>query len=47
MKCLNESGILRKAKSVFLSDSDEEATVEFVKQNEELYDNTNNSFKDK
>ena len=34
-------------KSIFLSDSDEEAIVEFVKQQEELYDKTNNSFKDK
>ena len=32
-------------KSIFLSDSDEEAIVEFVKQREELYDN--DSFKDK
>ena len=34
-------------KSIFLSDSDEEAFVEFVKQHEELYDKTNDSFKDK
>ena len=34
-------------KSIFLNDSDEEAIVEFVKQHEELYDNTNDSFKDK
>ena len=34
-------------KSIFLSDSDEEAIVEFVKQHEELYDKTNVSFKDK
>ena len=34
-------------KSIFLSDSDEEAIVEFVKQHAELYDKTNNSFKDK
>ena len=33
-------------KSIFLSDSDEEAIVEFVKH-EELYDKTNDSFKDK
>ena len=33
--------------SIFLSDSDKEAIVEFVKQHEELYDNTNDSFKDK
>ena len=33
--------------SIFLSDSDEEAIVEFVKQHEELYDKTNDSFKDK
>ena len=33
-------------KSIFLSDSDE-AIVKFVKQHEELYDKTNNSFKDK
>ena len=33
-------------KSIYLSDSDEEAIVEFVKQHEELYDKTNDSFKD-
>ena len=27
-------------KSIFLSDSDEEAIVEFIKQHEELYDKT-------
>ena len=34
-------------KSIFLSDSDEEAIVEFVKQHKELYDKTSDSFKDK
>ena len=34
-------------KSIFLSDADEEAIVEFDKQHEELYDKTNDSFKDK
>ena len=34
-------------KSIFLSDSDEEAIVESVKQHKELYDKTNDSFKDK
>ena len=34
-------------KSIFLSNSDEEAIVDFVKQHEELYDKTNGSFKDK
>ena len=34
-------------KSIFLSDSDEEAIVEFVKQHEELYDKTNDSLKEK
>ena len=34
-------------KSIFLSDSDEEAILEFVKQHEELYDNTSDSFQDK
>ena len=34
-------------KSIFLSDSDEEAIVQFVKQHKELYDKTNDSFKDK
>ena len=34
-------------KSIFLSDSDKEAIMEFIKQQEELYDNTNDSFKDK
>ena len=33
--------------SIFLSDSDEEAIVELVKQHKELYDKTNDSFKDK
>ena len=33
-------------KSIFLSDSDKEAIVEFVKQHQELYDKTNDSFKD-
>ena len=37
----------RQMKSIFLSNSDEEAIVEFVKQHEELYDKTNDSFKDK
>ena len=30
-----------------MSDSDEEAIVEFVKHHEELYDKTSNSFKEK
>ena len=34
-------------KSIFLSDSDEEAIMEFVKQHEQLYDKTNDKFKDK
>ena len=34
-------------KSIFLSDSDKEVIVEFVKQHKELYDKTNDSFKDK
>ena len=34
-------------KSIFLSDSDEEAIVEFVKQNVELYDKTHAKFQDK
>ena len=34
-------------KSTFLSDSDEEPMVESIKHHEELYDKTNNSFKDK
>ena len=34
-------------KSIFPSDSDEEVIVEFVKQHKELYDKTNDSFKDK
>ena len=32
-------------KSIFLSDSDEEAIIEFIKQHEELHDETNDSFK--
>ena len=32
-------------KSIFLSDSDKEAIVDVVKQHEELYDMTNDSFK--
>ena len=31
----------------FLTDSDEEAIVDFVKDHEELYDKTNEQFKDK
>ena len=34
-------------KSIFLSDSDGEAIVEFIKQHEELYDKTHAKFKDK
>ena len=34
-------------KSIFLSDSEKEAIMEFVKQHEELYDKTSDSFKDK
>ena len=34
-------------KFIFLSDSDEEAIMDFVKQHEELYNKTNGSFKDK
>ena len=34
-------------KSIFLRDSNKEAIVEFVKQHKELYDKTNDSFKDK
>ena len=34
-------------KSIFLSDSDEEAIVEFIKRHKELYDKTNDKFKDK
>ena len=34
-------------KSIFLSDSDEAAIVEFIKQHKELYDKNNNSFTDK
>ena len=33
--------------SIFLSDSDKEAIVEFVKQHKELYGKTNDKFKDK
>ena len=34
-------------KSIFLSDSDEEAIVDFVKQHEELFDKTHAKFKDR
>ena len=34
-------------KSIFLNDSDEEAIVEFVKQQKKMNDKTNDSFKDK
>ena len=34
-------------KTILLSDSDEEAINEFVKQYEQLYDKTNESFNDK
>ena len=33
-------------KSIFLSDSDEEAIVDFVKQHEKLYDKTHRKFKE-
>ena len=33
--------------SIYLTDSDEEAIVDFVKDHEELYDKTNDHFKDK
>ena len=36
-----------KIKSIFLSDSDEEAIMEFLKQHKELYDKTYGKFKDK
>ena len=34
-------------KSIFLSDSDEEAIMELIKQHEELYDKNNEKFKNK
>ena len=34
-------------KSIFLSDSDEEAIIDFIKQHKELYDKTQAKFKDK
>ena len=34
-------------KSIFLSDSDKEAIMEFIKQHKEHYDKTNDKFKDK
>ena len=34
-------------KSIFLNDLDEEAILELIKQHEELYDKTNDSFKEK
>ena len=42
-----QSRQLGKIKSIFLSDSDEEAILEFVKHNAELYDKTHTKFKDK
>ena len=33
--------------NIYLTDSDEEAFVDFVKNHEELYDKTNEQFKDK
>ena len=36
-----EENANRQMKSIFLSDSDEEAIMEFVKQHMELYDKTN------
>ena len=33
--------------NLYLTDSDEEATVDFVKGQEELYDKTSEHFKDK
>ena len=43
-QCRQKKG---QMKSILLSDSDEEAIVEYVKQHEELYDKINDSFKDK
>ena len=43
-QCRQKKG---QMKSIFLSDSDKEAIVDFVKQHEELYDNTHMKFKDK
>ena len=34
-------------RSIFISDSEEEAIVEFIKKHDELYDKTNDSLKDK
>ena len=42
-----QSRQMGQMKSIFLTDSDEEAIVEFLKQHKELYDKTNDSFKDK
>ena len=33
--------------NIYLTDSDEEAIVDFVKEHKELYDKTNEHFKDK
>ena len=33
--------------NIYLTDSDDEAIVDFVKDHEELYDKTNEHFKDK
>ena len=45
-ECTQSSQKKGEMKSILLSDSDEEAIVDFVKQYEELYDKTQAKFKD-
>ena len=46
-ECMQPRQKKGQMKSIFLSDSDEEAIVDFVKQHEELFDKTHEKFKDK
>ena len=46
-ECMQSRQKKGQMKSIFLSDSDEEAIVDFVKQHEELFDKTHEKFKDK
>ena len=47
LECTQSRQKKGQIKSIFLSDSDEEAIVDFVKQHEELFDKTHSKLKDK
>ena len=46
-ECMQSRQMREQMKSIFLSDSDEEAIVDFVKQHEVLFDKTHTKVKDK